>query len=144
MNIEQIKEMIQLLESCGLQKLAFKDPKGFEIQLEKPSPIVMPVSYQPNTQASTPHIVKEAKEEVVKGHFITSPMVGTFYISPAPGEKAFVKVGDMVGESSIICIVEAMKVMNEIKAGIKGKIVEMCLPSGSPVEFGTKLFRVEP
>lgn len=142
MNIEQIKEMIQLLEASSLQKIAFKDPKGFEIQLEKPS--IQPISAPAPALQSLPHVVKEAQEEKKIGHYITSPMVGAFYLHPAPGEKAFVKVGDKVEENSIICIIEAMKVMNEIKAGMRGKIVEICIQNGSTVEFGSQLFRIEP
>ena len=146
MNIEQIKEMIQLLEASGLQKLAFKDSKGFEIQLEKPSVTIHQPAYPqiaPMAQSS-PHVVKEGVEKTIQGHYITSPMVGTVYLTPAPGEKAFVKVGDKVTENSIVCIVEAMKVMNEIKACVHGTIVEICVDNTRPVEFGTKLFRVQP
>jgi acetyl-CoA carboxylase biotin carboxyl carrier protein len=71
-------------------------------------------------------------------------MVGTFYTTQAPGEPPFIQVGDTISENSTVCIIEAMKVMNEIKAGVRGKVVEICAPNAQPVEFGTKLFRVEP
>ena len=144
MNIDQIKEMMDLLEASGLQKLVFKDIKGCEIHLEKPSlPPVYGASITQPTQ-SVSHVVKDGKEESFTGHYITSPMVGTFYLQSGPSEKPFVKIGDQVSKNSIVCIVEAMKVMNEIKACLDGKIVEICLPDGHPVEFGTKIFRVEP
>lgn len=73
---------------------------------------------------------------------ITSPMVGTFYTASSPESQPFIKVGDAVGKDDVVCIIEAMKVMNEIKAGISGTIVEILVSNGDPVEFGTKLFRV--
>jgi len=80
--------------------------------------------------------------EKVEGKFIHSPMVGTYYTTPSPDDPAFVQVGDKVNENTVVCIVEAMKVMNEVKAGMSGVIAEICLENGQPVEFGTKLFRI--
>lgn len=74
--------------------------------------------------------------------YITSPMVGTFYAASAPDEPPFIKPGDEVDRNSLVCIIEAMKVMNEVKAGLSGTIVEILVENGSPVEFGTKLFRI--
>ncbi|HNX26448.1 MAG TPA: acetyl-CoA carboxylase biotin carboxyl carrier protein [Phycisphaerae bacterium] len=75
---------------------------------------------------------------------ITSPMVGTFYSSPSPDSESFAKVGDAVNDDTVVCIIEAMKVMNEIKAEIKGTIVEVCVKNAQPVEFGQVLFKVKP
>ncbi len=80
--------------------------------------------------------------EEVGGEFITAPIVGTFYIAPSPEDPAFVKAGDRVEPDTIVCIVEAMKVMNEVKAGITGTVAEVLVDSGQPIEFGSKLFRV--
>lgn len=74
--------------------------------------------------------------------YVTSPMVGTFYSSPSPDDPHFVKVGDKIDKNSVVCIIEAMKVMNEIKAGVTGTIAEVLVENGHPVEFGTKLFRI--
>jgi acetyl-CoA carboxylase biotin carboxyl carrier protein len=74
--------------------------------------------------------------------FVTSPMVGTFYLSPSPDDPNFIKLGDKIEKNTVVCIIEAMKVMNEIKANIAGTIVEVMVESGQPVEFGTKLFRI--
>lgn len=149
MNIEQIKELIGILENSKLNKLSFKDEKGCELSLEKAEAPrhFFPSNPQPTCMEMPPvttHVVQTAKHEEVKGNYITSPMVGTFYVTQAPGEPPFVKVGDVVTENSVVCIIEAMKVMNEIKAGVKGKLVEICVQNAHPVEFGTKLFRVEP
>jgi acetyl-CoA carboxylase biotin carboxyl carrier protein len=75
---------------------------------------------------------------------INSPMVGTFYASPAPGSPAYVNVGQEVNEDTVVCIIEAMKVMNEIKAEMKGIMTQMMVENGKPVEFGTPLFKIKP
>ncbi len=87
-------------------------------------------------------VISDTPKEDVTSTFITSPMVGTFYLSPSPEDPTFVKVGDKVDKNFVVCIIEAMKVMNEIKAGLAGTVVEILVDSGQPVEFGTKLFRV--
>ena len=87
--------------------------------------------------------VREKGSSDSKGKYITSPMVGTFYSSPSPEDPPFVKVGDVVDEESVVCIVEAMKVMNEVKAGVKGTVVEILMEDSNLVEFGSKIFRVE-
>lgn len=81
-------------------------------------------------------------KEDVNAIFVTSPMVGTFYTTPSPDDPVFIKVGDKVEKNTVVCIVEAMKVMNEVKAGVAGTIAEILVENGHPVEFGTKLFRV--
>lgn len=83
----------------------------------------------------------EDKEDLTSS-YVTSPMVGTFYLSPSPESPVFVKVGDKVEKNTVICIIEAMKVMNEVKAGMTGTVAEILIETGHPVEFGTKLFRI--
>jgi acetyl-CoA carboxylase biotin carboxyl carrier protein len=84
----------------------------------------------------------ETSFKAAEGRFITAPMVGTFYRGPAPEDPAFIKVGDTVEPTTVVCIVEAMKVMNEVKAGVGGVVAEILVDNGHPVEFGTKLFRL--
>jgi acetyl-CoA carboxylase biotin carboxyl carrier protein len=91
--------------------------------------------------APAPTASEGGKEEVPSLH-VTSPMVGTFYSSPSPDDPPFVKVGDKIEKNTVVCIIEAMKVMNEVKAGVSGTVAEVLIESGHPVEFGTKLFRV--
>lgn len=81
------------------------------------------------------------KEEVASV-YVTSPMVGTVYASPSPDDPPFVKVGDKIEKGTVVCIIEAMKVMNEVKAGVAGTVAEILVESGQPVEFGTKIFRI--
>lgn len=82
------------------------------------------------------------EKEEVASVYVTSPMVGTFYSSPSPDDPAFVKVGDKIDKNTVVCIIEAMKVMNEVKAGVAGTVSEVLVETGQPVEFGTKLFRI--
>jgi biotin carboxyl carrier protein len=133
MDLEEIKKLIDLFEKSNLSKFCIKK-KDAELILEK----------------GKKEEVKLVKREVEPekpleedGCFIKSPMVGTFYALPAPDQKPFVKEGDQVEPETIVCIVEAMKVLNEVKAGVSGVIKEVLCKNGSPVEFGTKLFKIE-
>ncbi|NGX51434.1 MAG: Biotin carboxyl carrier protein of acetyl-CoA carboxylase [Chlamydiae bacterium] len=150
MDLEKIKELMKAMEERGMTKLAIKEKSGFEVELER-SPAFEVESYSlperpalPTTQIQAKPASLEAaqKLEVKEGYEITSPMVGTFYGSPSPEDDPFVKVGDSVTEESVVCIIEAMKVMNEVKAGKSGIVAEVFLDSAHPVEFGTKLFRI--
>lgn len=155
MDIDQIKELIKILEDSKLNKLTLKDKDGSEIHLEKTpeqkAQMMIPQGYvqQPQMPPSQPHHqehkihVEPTTPQSSAGEFITSPLVGTFYMAPSPEDPPFVKVGDEVTEDTVVCIIEAMKVMNEVKAGKKGKLVEICVDNSHPVEFGTKLFRIE-
>lgn len=148
MDIEQIKDLMNHLEASKLRKLVFK--KGdFELQLEKDSaPIqrvrTIPAETESAFQSEVP--LKGERGGSVRpeapGVHVTSPMVGTFYATPAPDQPAFVKVGDKVSEHTVVCIIEAMKVMNEVKAGISGTVAEILVDNGQPVEFGTRLLRI--
>ena len=82
-------------------------------------------------------------ENEIKGNQVTSPIVGTFYRKPSPDKEPFVKVGDIVNKGDVLCIIEAMKVMNEVKAGKSGKITKVFADNAQPVAFGTQLFQIE-
>lgn len=94
-------------------------------------------------RSSVSPIVQDAPKQDVSSSYVTSPMVGTFYAAPNPDDPPFIKIGDKVEKNSVVCIIEAMKVMNEIKANVAGTIVEILVEAGQPVEFGSKLFRIE-
>jgi acetyl-CoA carboxylase biotin carboxyl carrier protein len=147
MEIEKIKELINQLEVSKLRKLFIKQG-DFELSLEKEESFapqqVQRASYVEIPRSEMQPSVPKIEEQKPLGHFVTSPMVGTFYASPAPDQPAFVKVGDKVSEGTVVCIIEAMKVMNEVKAGVSGTVAEMILHNGQPVEFGSRLFRVVP
>lgn len=148
MDLEQIKQLMTQLEQSKLTKLVLK--KGdFELRLEKEAPsaaYVRTVAVEPAVDSAF-HAEAAPKGEKPRppetsGNFVKSPMVGTFYSSPGPGQGAFVKVGDRVTENTVICIVEAMKVMNEVKAGVSGVVAEILVDNAHPVEFGTKILRI--
>jgi acetyl-CoA carboxylase biotin carboxyl carrier protein len=154
MEIEQIKELIDSLEKSKLSKLYFK--KGdMEIRLEKElevrkyqvpramqSEIVTEGAFQSEVAMHGERGGSVRREEPQAGVFVTSPMVGTFYSSAAPDQPPFVKVGDKVDEQTVVCIIEAMKVMNEVKAGVSGTVAEILTDNAQPVEFGTRLLRI--
>lgn len=146
------------MERAGMKRISIKEKTGFELELERqdevcphqaasfhPAPIAHPHRESEYPRAHTPPHAparEGKKEEKVEGKHVTSPMVGTFYTSPSPDDPAFVKVGDRVDENTVVCIIEAMKVMNEVKAGASGTIAEVLADNAQPVEFGTKLFRI--
>ena len=148
MNLKEIKEMIQLMNENGL--LEFEMEKdGLKIRLRKGAGgIVEPsVVYEARP---VPVSAKEgngkesgASSGAAKSAQIKSPMVGTFYAAPAPDAAPFVQVGSTVEVGQVICVIEAMKLMNEIKSEVRGKIAEVLVHNGDPVEFGQPLFSVE-
>jgi len=161
--LKQIKELMAAMGRSGTKRLKISN-NGFELELEQQNhfqPPLEPNHSEANNEAHPPQslvlkrpapVLPKASEHPtprsegdhveVEGNFITSPMVGTFYASPSPEDAAFVKVGDKVEKNSIVCIIEAMKVMNEIKAGATGTVAEILVESGHSVEFGTKLFKI--
>lgn len=170
MDPKQIKELMTTMERHKIQKLHLKEKNGVEITLERetqekshhhhpegrreaffPAHAAHPpqATHPPHAAHTLPPApnpqgtpAAEAPQEK-SGYQITSPMVGTFYPAPTPDEPAFVKKGDSVTESTVVCIVEAMKVMNEVKAGVKGVVKKVLVNEGEAVEFGTALFEIE-
>lgn len=105
--------------------------------------ILPPVPPMAIPQTAPAESVPAAKPEAVSGRIITSPIVGTFYSSPSPEKPAFVKVGDSVNAGDVVCIIESMKLMNEINSEFSGKVAEIYVDNGESVEFGQKLMRIE-
>ena len=159
--IQEIREIIKLVDASTIDEFVY-EADGSKVKLKKNGGAVevvapkavaaapTPVVEQPKAAAPAP--VKEeapapAAAPVANDadlHKITSPMVGTFYQAPNPDSPAYVKVGDKVGDETIVCIVEAMKLFNEIEAEIKGEIVEVLVKDGQLVEYGQPLFLVKP
>jgi acetyl-CoA carboxylase biotin carboxyl carrier protein len=109
-----------------------------------PAPVVVPVPVAVTPAAAAP-VAKAAEKAPEKpGHMVTSPFVGTFYRAPSPDAAPFVDVGTAVKKGQVLCIVEAMKLMNELEAEVDGKVAEIFVQNATPVEFGEKLFRIEP
>ncbi|WP_160155860.1 acetyl-CoA carboxylase biotin carboxyl carrier protein [Geobacillus sp. TFV-3] len=115
-----------------------------EVEPAPAAPVQAAASEAPSPKAETP-VVKEAKPAVESNlHQITSPMVGTFYAAPAPDKPPYVKPGDKVKKDTVVCIIEAMKLFNEIEAEVDGEIVEVLVQNGQLVEYGQPLFLVKP
>lgn len=149
MNIKEIKEMINLMNENGLTELEVekedmrirlkKTAAGFE-SLEGPVLLQGHGAGQPKAASAQ----EPAEKNEVKTVEIKSPMVGTFYRAPNPEAGAYAEVGQSIEPGQVICIIEAMKLMNEIKSEIKGKILEILVDNAEPVEFGQPLFLIEP
>lgn len=144
MNLKEIKEMINLMNENGLAELEV-ERDGHKIRLKKKGGEVYSevVEKKAGPSVSSP---REVELEAPRGERleIKAPMVGTFYHTPSPDAPPFVEVGDEIEPGRVICIIEAMKLMNEIKSEVKGRIVKILVESGHPVEFGQVLFLVEP
>ena len=154
MELRQIKELMAAMGRHGMHRLKIKN-EDFELSLERwcgetskeAQRSLPPQGYAlPETAEGVKSIPPEREMGEIKAKlpetFITSPMVGIFYQSPSPEDPPFVKVGDRVTEDTVVCIIEAMKVMNEVKSGVSGVIEELLMENNGPVEFGTKLFRI--
>lgn len=144
MNIKEIKEIIELMNENNIDEFEM-ERDGLKIALRRRGGIIQPPIVQQVPQPQTTEVKVEPKPEPAKENIthIVSPMVGTFYAAPSPDSPPYVVVGDEVKENSIVCIIEAMKVMNEIKAETKGRIKEILVKNGEPVEYGQPLFVVE-
>jgi len=154
MNLEEIKELIRVFGRSKLAKLKLKDGE-FEVSMSKEgSEVVYATAPQVAAPVATSSNESVAVNETkalneaptvaeVSGEIIKSPMVGTFYASPSPDSPPFVTVGDTVRKGQTLCILEAMKIMNELEAEYDCKILEVLVQDGEPIEYDTPLFRVE-
>jgi len=155
MDIRKIKKLIELLEESGIAEIEIKEgEEGLRITrmpaAATPVPQVAHLGVLPagaGAAAATASAALPAAESAPKPrpneHVITAPMVGTFYASPSPGAKAFVEIGDEIKVGQVLCIIEAMKMMNQIEADKAGRITSVMAQNGDPVEFGQPLFVVE-
>ena len=144
MNVKEIKEMIQLMNENGLTELDL-EKDGLKIRLKKGMGGIEQVVYEQrpmhsNTPASASPAVPV---KPVQKNSIKSPMVGTFYAAAAPDSPPFIQVGSTIEVGQVVCIIEAMKLMNEIKSEVRGKVLEISVHNGDPVEFGQPLFVLE-
>lgn len=141
-DIEYIEKLAQVLTQGSLTEISLEDgEQAITIRKEviTGAPVVTAAPAPVAAHAQAP----AAKEEVKRGKPLTSPMVGTFYKSPSPDSKPFVEIGQTVNQGDVVCIIEAMKLMNEIETEFSGKIVEFCVEDGQPVEFGQVLMYIE-
>lgn len=163
LKVQEIRELIKLVDQSTIDEFEYEH-EGSKIKMKKSAlaeavvqpaavqraveiPVQQPAAPAAPIQEAAPAAVQEAPKETVQDaglHKITSPMVGTFYASPSPDADVYVKAGSKVSKDSVVCIVEAMKLFNEIEAEVNGEIVEILVKDGQLVEYGQPLFLVKP
>lgn len=155
MDIRKVKKLIELLEESGIAEIEIHEGEESvrisrgstvaapqAINVTTPAPAAAPAPVPVNTPASVPETAS-SDDYADEGHVITSPMVGIFYTSPSPEEPSFVEKGQDVKAGEVICIIEAMKIMNQIEADTDGKLVRVLVENGEAVEYGQPLFVIE-
>lgn len=142
---EYIEKLAEIIADKGLTEISLEDGnQAITIRKELYAGTVQTPAPQIVTAPQVaPLVTEQVKAEVKKGQAITSPMVGTFYQAPSPDSKPFVEIGQTISKGNVVCIIEAMKLMNEIESEFSGKVVEICVQDGQPVEFGQVLMYVE-
>ena len=152
MDIRKVKKLIEMLENSSLNEIVIKEGEESVKLVKSAGNIQTPQMIAASPQVLAPSIEEKEPEEktkeepedkIISGKSINSPMVGTFYSSPNPGADSFVKVGDKVSEGDVLCIIEAMKMMNEVKSDYSGIIKEILISDADPVEYGEALFIIE-
>jgi len=152
MDIRKVKKLIELLEESGVSEIEIKEGEESVRISRHPTGTVhamhAPIAYAPPPPGAAPGSTAAAaavatKPAVAPDQAVTAPMVGTFYSAPAPGAKPFVELGSEVKPGDVLCIIEAMKMMNQIECDKAGKVVSILVKNGDPVEFGQPLFVIE-
>lgn len=146
MEYEKIKQLMQDMGNSKLTSLDIDFPDGTKISMKKDEKEVVKVV--PQTVTIQENKLKETQNEesteiIEEGNIVKSPMVGTFYIKPAPDASAYVEIGRKVKKGDVLCIIEAMKLMNEIESEFDGEIMEILVKDGETVEYGKPLFRIK-
>lgn len=152
-DVRKVRRFVELMKEHELAEIDLRDGER-RIRLRSgcdvppshsgfPAHAAAAPSATPGPGATSPP-ASDAASAASDALFVTSPMVGTFYTAANPDAAPFVKIGDQVGKDTVVCIIEAMKVFNEVPAEVNGKITSMLVENGDPVEYGQKLFRVEP
>ena len=157
MKIKEIKKMIKFVAKAGASEVSIETEKmkltiktGEKTAVQQATPVIQPAApaiiepKQPAVEPSSEAQQNVVSEEQSKYLTIKAPIIGTFYRKPSPEEPAFVETGDKVSEGSVLCVIEAMKLFNEIESEVSGKIVKILVEDSSPVEFDQPLFLIDP
>ena len=156
MDSKRLAEIADVMEDRGLTRVRVEEPDGTAVELERasvaqPVAVPMPMPSAMAAQVAAPTVAPAAPEPATqtpaaapepKGTEVTAPMVGVFYAAPAPGDEPFVRVGSKVKAGETLCIIEAMKVLNEVTAEADGEVLEICVADGDLVEFGSCLMSI--
>ena len=153
MDIRKVKKLIELLEESGISEIEISEGEESVRISRYPKPGTVATTVAPAAAAATPPPASavptaatapaESVAPPLRGQQVTAPMVGTFYSGPAPGAKPFVEIGTEVKPGDTLCVIEAMKMMNQIESEFAGRVVSILVENGSPVEFGQPLFVIE-
>ena len=147
MHIKEIRELIELIERSNIEEFEM-ERSGVRIRISKSltGPVVPQapiVAETPSTDSSEKIQTEETPGKEETNHIFTAPIVGTFYLTPKPDAEPFVKPGDHVTESTVLCIIEAMKIFNQIECEVEGDIIRILVENGQPVEYGQPLFEIQ-
>lgn len=145
-NIKEIKELIEAVDKSSLTTFNLESPDGEKLQIKKEKKLISTASTEIISSSQTTTMLQPSEQAAVlqeDGNIITSPMIGVFYAAPSPESDPFVSVGTKVSQGDVVCIVEAMKLMNEISSNFSGEITEVLVENGQVVEYGQPLFRVK-
>lgn len=142
MEYEKIKQLIEEMGNSKLTEVDIEFPDGTKISMKKDKIQETVVQAVQDTPIMIPNTTIEVQKEE-KGNIIKSPMVGTFYLKPSPAAEPYIEIGKDVKKGDVLCIIEAMKLMNEIEAEYTGKVTEILVKDGEAVEYGTPLLRIE-
>ncbi|MDD5268837.1 MAG: acetyl-CoA carboxylase biotin carboxyl carrier protein [Methylococcales bacterium] len=145
MDIRKIKKLIEIIEESGIAEIEIKEgEEAIRISRYSAAPAAVSYAPAPGTALPTPpEATVVATEEKAAGHIVKSPMVGTFYRSASPGTNVFVEVGQVVSVGDTLCIIEAMKILNQIEADKSGIVTQILVENAEPVEYGQPLFIIE-
>ena len=141
MEYEKIKELINCMGNSALSSLEIEFPEGIKINMKKDSNVSV-ITSATKVESVVPETVAKSEVKEEEGMIVKSPMVGTFYSKPSPNAESYVSLGATVNKGTVLCIVEAMKLMNEIESEYDGKIAEIYVKDGESVEYGKPLFRI--
>ena len=151
MDIRKVKKLIELLEESGVAEIEIHEGEE-SVRISRASsvapamvatPMGAPATYAQSPATTVPEPAAPAANEEPEGHVIRSPMVGTFYRAPSPGAKPFVDQGQSVTIGETLCIIEAMKILNQIESDKSGKVIEILVENGQPVEYNQPLFVID-
>ena len=141
MDYEQIKKIMKDIEESKLEELSFELPDGTKVSMKKNTKVPVITTDLKTEEVCTQEVITTT-ERKIEGNIVKSPMVGTFYSKSSPTSNPYVEIGAEVKKGTVLCIVEAMKLMNEIESEFNGKIADVFVEDGTPVEYGQPLFRI--
>lgn len=142
MDLKIVHKLVQIMERHGLTEVEIAEENN-RVRVVRPAGVQEPPATASSQELAVPSTTDLEVENAPNSHFIVSPMVGTFYVAQSPEDAPFVGVGDLVKPGKVVAIIEAMKVMNEIKSEFSGTVVKVLVENGSPVEYGQKLFEIQ-